>query len=98
MTLRGTLLVVGVLMLVAALALLLLGQIVPAIWLVLWGVALTAGVAYERWRYKSNLARPPSAAFKPTGERFIDPGTGQLVEVYYDEASGKRSYVDISDR
>ena len=98
MTLRGALMVFGVLMLAAALTLLLLGQIVPGIWLAIWGVALTAGVAYERWRYKGNLARPPGAAFKPTGERFVDPGTGQLVEVYYDQASGKRSYVDISSR
>ena len=98
MTLRGALMALGALMLVAASVLLLLGQIVPAIWLLFWGLALTAGVGYERWRYKSNLARPPGAAFKPTGERFVDPGTGQLVEVYYDEASGKRSYVDISNR
>ena len=98
MTLRGALKVSGGLLLVAALALLLFGQILPAIWLAIWGVALTAGVAYERWRYKGNLARPPGAAFKPTGERFVDPGTGQLVEVYYNQASGERSYVDISTR
>ncbi|MEO7066490.1 MAG: hypothetical protein ABI114_06250 [Rhodanobacter sp.] len=98
MTLRAALMVLGLLMLAAAPALLLFGQIVPAIWLVSWGVVLTAGVAYERWRYKSNLAQPPGAAYKPTGERFIDPGTGQLVEVYYDQATGKRSYVDISSK
>ena len=98
MTLRGVLMALGALLLAVALACLLLGQIVPGVWLALWGVALTAGIAYERWRYKGNLAWPPAAAFKPTGERFVDPGTGQLVEVYYDQASGKRSYVDISIR
>ena len=98
MTLRRVLMALGALLLPAALALLMLGHIVPGIGLAVNGVTLLVGIAYERWRYKGNLARPPSAAFKPTGERFIDPGTGQLVEVYYDQASGKRSYVDISMR
>lgn len=30
--------------------------------------------------------------WQPTGEKFIDPGTGKPVEVDYDPATGERNY------
>jgi hypothetical protein len=30
--------------------------------------------------------------WQPTGEKFIDPGTGKLVEVDYDPKTGERRY------
>ena len=56
------------------------------------GSALTLGLVFERWRYKP-VQTPSSAKGSPTGERFIDPETGVLMEVYYDAATGERTYV-----
>ncbi|MDE2148765.1 MAG: hypothetical protein KGJ55_02785 [Gammaproteobacteria bacterium] len=69
------------------------GQPVAALWLAVNGLVLTLGVAWERWRYKSTLSRRPPGNWRPTGERFVDPETGRLTEVYYDPATGERSYV-----
>lgn len=69
---------------------------VIALWLLVNGTILTLGVVFERWRYKPSLA-PHEARGKPTGERFVDPQTGSLTEVYYDAATGERSYVQIKN-
>lgn len=62
-----------------------------------FGLLLVVGTWFERWRYKG-MQRPAETRGEPTGERFIDPETGGLVEVYYDSASGERSYVKVADR
>ncbi|HEX2669006.1 MAG TPA: hypothetical protein VHP13_11590 [Gammaproteobacteria bacterium] len=67
-----------------------------AFWLLLNGSVLVLGLVFERWRYKPAQA-PHAAKGAPTGERFIDPETGALMEVYYDAATGERSYVRLSD-
>jgi hypothetical protein len=38
-------------------------------------------------------ARKPGAGWVKTAERFIDPDTGQPVDVFYNPASGERQYV-----
>jgi hypothetical protein len=53
------------------------------------GVIVLLSMLFER-RYRS--PKRISAAAQATGERFIDPGTGKLVEVYYDPATGEREY------
>ena len=58
------------------------------------GGLIVLGTVFER-RYRSNNARP-GADWKPTGERFEDPQTGQTVEVFYDPRSGERHYVTDS--
>jgi hypothetical protein len=62
-----------------------------------FGVLLLLGTVFERWRYKS----PKSAAAAKgvaTGERFVDTETGALMEVWYDAATGERTYVKVADR
>ena len=62
-----------------------------------FGTLLLLGTVFERWRYK----QPRSAAAArgtATGERFIDPESGALVEVYYDAATGERNYVKVADK
>jgi hypothetical protein len=63
--------------------------------LLILGLMLTAGVVWERWRYKA-----PAGAVSPhwtaTGERFVDPGSGVLMEVYFDPRDGQRHYVEVS--
>jgi hypothetical protein len=34
--------------------------------------------------------------WQPTGERFNDPTTGQVVEVYYNPQTGERDYRESS--
>ena len=61
----------------------------------LFGALLLLGTAFERWRYKQPKA-PGTARGVATGERFIDPETGALTEVYYDASTGERSYVKVT--
>ena len=59
--------------------------------LAIWGAIITLAVLFERWRYQ-----PPPADhgnWQATGERFIDPESGEAMEVQYDPASGERRYV-----
>lgn len=63
----------------------------------LFGTLLLLGTVFERWRYKSARAAG-TARGTATGERFVDPETGALMEVWYDESTGERSYVRVDQR
>ena len=94
--LRKVLLGFGILMLAVG-ALMLFAQLVNAFPLLLFGGLLTLSAMFERWRYK----QPKTAAAakgSATGERFIDPETGALMEVWYDATTGERTYVKIADK
>jgi hypothetical protein len=62
-----------------------------------FGTLLLLGTVFERWRYK-----PPqsvgAAKGSATGERFVDPETGALMEVWYDPSTGERSYVRVENK
>ena len=60
--------------------------------LLIWGTILTVGVLFERWRYR-RIEDARASHWQKTDERFIDPETGKIVEVYYDPATGERRYV-----
>jgi hypothetical protein len=93
--LRGCLIGCGFLFLAAAAGAAALGTPLPAvIWLLGAGLILTLGVIYERVRYKSIAGRRPGPDWQATGERFVDPASGKLVEVYFRPASGERMYVE----
>lgn len=94
--LRTLLLWLGVLALLCAALATLYGNYAAALWLLVNGLILTLGIVFERWRYKPAKS-PQAAKGTPTGERFIDPKSGALMEVYYDAASGERSYVLVKD-
>jgi len=57
------------------------------------GVLLLLGTLFEG-RYRPR-ARSGSAGWEPTGERFIDPGTGKLVDVVYNPQTGEREYKEV---
>ena len=90
--------VLGIAIIALVLGVLLLGTslFVPACWLLLNGGVLLLGTLFERWRYKATKAMG-AAKGSPTGERFVDPETGALMEVWYDAGTGERSYVKLSD-
>ena len=54
--------------------------------LILTGAAYLAGQ-----RARRALARP-DPRFKPTGEVFLDHGSGKVMRVHVDEATGERRY------
>jgi hypothetical protein len=85
---------IGGLCLLLAPGLVFAGVYQPAVPCFVFGLILTVGMLFEPWRYK-RLGPKPGGRAEPTGERFIDPETKQLTEVYYDPATGERSYVRL---
>jgi hypothetical protein len=63
--------------------------------LIFGGLLLVVGLAIERWRYKPVLQTGPDPRWKDTGERFVDPGSGQLTAVYFDPSDGERHYIAV---
>lgn len=91
--LRTALLAVALLLMLLGIGGLLAGY--PSWAPAIWGVALLLCVLFERWRYQ----RLPTAApgnWQATGEQFVDPETGQAMEVLYDPDTGDRRYTPIA--
>jgi hypothetical protein len=61
------------------------------------GVIVLIGTLFERWRYR-HLEEPPKGHWQTTDEKFIDPSTGDTVEVMFDPSTGERRYVDGKSR
>ena len=94
--LRNVLLGIGALGLVVAVGLLVVGLYEPGLHLLIGSGVLTAGVGLERWRYARSLTSP-EGRWLPTGERFVDPTTYQLTDVYYNPDTGERDYRPAED-
>ena len=58
--------------------------------------AIIAGSLFERSRYKAKVSSTTN--WQPTGERFIDPGSGKLIEVRYNPRTGERDYQEINSK
>ncbi|NKF20813.1 hypothetical protein G7Y82_00695 [Solimonas sp. C16B3] len=63
--------------------------------LLIGGAIFSAGVVWERWRYRRLDTTHPQPGWQATGERFVDPETDALVEVWYDPVSGERHYLRV---
>jgi hypothetical protein len=61
------------------------------------GVIVFIGTLFERWRYR-HIEEPPKGHWQRTHEKFIDPSTGDAVEVMFDPSTGERRYVDGKSR
>jgi hypothetical protein len=59
--------------------------------LAVYGAILAGGAIFERSQYRPRVDRR-SAEWRPTGERFVDPSTGKLTEVYFNPTTGERDY------
>ncbi len=90
--LRLAVLVIGVVLLAIGIVLASYG-VIPALWALVMGGLLTFGIVLERVLYKPLEPRAPGAGWVRTDERFVDPDTGRMVEVFYHQASGERRYV-----
>ena len=91
--LRGFLLGCAALALLCGIGLLALARDPGGFGLLLFGSLVLASLILER-RYKQPV---PRGKGQPTNERFVDPVTGELMEVWYDAATGERSYVRSKD-
>ena len=56
------------------------------------GLVLLIGTLFERWRYL-RLEDRPHGGWQSTGERFVDPSTGEPVQVLFNPHTGERRYV-----
>ena len=95
--LRRVIIGYGLLCLVGAAVLLFIVH--ATLWLVLYlavnGIILVSAVLFERKRYRTQVDRS-QGHWQPTGERFVDPTTGRLMEVSYNPATGERDYREVS--
>src|SRR5439155_16136805 len=92
--LRWVLIAYGILCLIGAVILLAAGVTTAlVIYLAINGVLIAGGILFERSGYRSQVNRT-QGKWQPTGERFNDPTTGQVVEVYYNQQTGERDYRD----
>ncbi|MBV8634874.1 MAG: hypothetical protein JO002_10325 [Burkholderiaceae bacterium] len=65
------------------------------IWpLLIWGAILFLATLFERWRYGANAKRE-GEGWLVTDERFIDPESGKLMQVYYQASTGERRYEPV---
>jgi hypothetical protein len=65
-------------------------NIAPGWWLLFNASILGLALLFERRGYHPRA--PDSASLHPSGERFLDPTSGELVEVWEDPATGAREY------
>jgi hypothetical protein len=56
------------------------------------GAVVLLGTLFERWRYRQPVDSV-DRQWQSTGERFLDPSTGEPLEVYYNARTGERRYV-----
>ncbi len=93
--LRRALYAYGVLYL--AVAVVLYTLVHASIWLILYlainGALIVGGLRFER-RYRP-IERPGQESWQATGERFVDPASGKLLEVRYNPSTGERAYVPV---
>lgn len=91
--LRRAIIVYGLLCLIGAAVLLFVVH--ASLWLVLYlvvnGFILVGAMFLERKRYRARVDRT-QGYWQPTGERFVDPTTRRLMEVFYNPTTGERDY------
>ena len=68
------------------------GVYAPGWQALIMGVIVLIGTLFERWRYR-RIESPPNGQWQRTDERFIDPSSGEPVEVMFDPRTGERRYV-----
>jgi hypothetical protein len=66
----------------------------PGWWLLVNAAIVAAALLFERRGYEPKA--PDPAALRPTGERFHDPTSGEILEVWEDPATGAREYRPVS--
>ncbi len=92
--LRGCLVVAGVVGVAIGALMIAAGAAVPAaIELLVTGVVVVIALVFERRGYHPKVNRSVGH-WEETGEKFVDPTSGHLIEVRYNPETGERDYVD----
>ena len=93
--LRRFLIVFGVLALIVAALLLFVAQAPLAVVfdLAVSGIVIVGAILFERRGYRPHVDRT-RGKWQSTGERFVDPTTGKLMEVRFNPDTGERDYVE----
>ncbi len=69
-------------------------MIAVMIWLGIVVLAVLIWFVFRKGGYKRRpLDAPPGPDWQRTEERFIDPGSGEPLEVWFHPQSGERAYV-----
>jgi hypothetical protein len=64
------------------------------IWLGAIALVVLAWLLFRTGGYKRiPLDAPPGPRWVRTEERFVDPSSGEVLEVWFDPSSGERAYV-----
>jgi len=87
--LRGVVLVCTLLVFAASLVLFARGEDSGPV--AVWSGIVVLAVLFERWRYNARHD-PVDAGWVRTDERFVDPESGETLQVWYDPRSGERRY------
>jgi len=96
--LRKVLLAIGIVLLLIAAAMILRGNWPAVLWFGINGAVITIGFVFERWQYRRSHSHKPGIGWQLTGERFVDPGSGAMTEVWFEPKTGERRYVEIKPR
>jgi hypothetical protein len=68
--------------------------IVLAIWGAVIALAVLVWFVFRSDGYKRQpLDAPPGPDWEPTNERFVDPSSGETLDVWFHPPSGERAYV-----
>ncbi len=90
--LRRLLIAYGILCLIGAVILLVAHVTIAfVIYLAINGLIITGAILLERSSYRSK-ADTTQGKWQSTGERFNDPTSGKVIEVYYNPQTGERDY------
>jgi len=89
--LRWTLLIIGVILIVAGMVFRSGSGFIPWLQFLIVGMVLVLAILGERWRYQRKQQHE-RGMWQRTGECFEDPETGVVMEVLYNPHSGERRY------
>ena len=59
------------------------------------GSLMLLGTLFERAAYRHADSKPPGPGWQRTADRFRDPGTGQVIVAWLNDATGQRSYMRV---
>jgi hypothetical protein len=90
--LRNVIITVAAILTCIGIGLIAAGVRMPGWQVLICGGLVLVGTLFERWRYR-RIESPSNGRWQATDERFIDPSTGEPVEVMFDPRTGERRYV-----
>jgi hypothetical protein len=90
--LRAVVIAVTAILMCVGIALIARGIPIPGWQLLGISLLVLLGTLFERWRYR-RVSEASDGQWQRTSERFLDPATGQPVEVLFNPHTGERRYV-----